>query len=363
MKTKILTVLLCFLTIIGFAKDANKWNYNYENYKYEKKKVIDTDFEVIDNALLNIIGKYGDINISCWDKNNVSFHIEIIAKANKESVVNDLLNSIDIEFTTKNADNLKKSFIKAKTIFKESSFKKVSFSVDYYVMVPKTILMELSNKYGDIHLDKAFKDLIIDLKYGDFVSDSLFANNNINIKYGNINVNYVNNFTLSMKYGGIEVKYIDVLNGTLAYSDFSCDYTSKANIISSYTDIKFKKVHDLTIHENYGDIIIHDLIKNLNVNSNYGEIVVKNINKDFNNIKLSGDYIGIYLYMIKDTSIFSFDINVNYSSFKDDFGIFKTFSKQSKDDKNIVMIGNVYDKDGLHKITINGDYLDIVIGE
>lgn len=362
MKRKILMVLLCFLTTIGFAENINKENDNFKNYKYEKKKIIDTDFEVTDNASLNITGKFGDINISYWDKNNVSFHIEITTKTNKESVANDLLNSIDIKFTTKNADNLKKNSVKAKTVLKTSSFKNVDFSINYYVMVPKNILLELNNEFGDIHIDKVFKDLLIDLKFGDLISDSLFANNNVNIQYGDINVNYVNNLTFSMKFGDIQAKYIDVLNGTLVYSGFSCDYIYKANIISSFTDIKFKKIYDLTIHENYGDIIINDLIKNLNVNSNYGDIVVKNINKDFNTIKLSGNYTDIYLSLIKDTS-FSFDINVNYSSFKDDFGIFEMFSKQFKNNKNMMINGNIHDEEGLHKITINGYHWDIVIGE
>ena len=82
MKAKILTLIFCFATLLAYAENEN--NAFNASYKYSKKRTIDANFETIVGTSVALIGKYSDYKISSWEENYVSFHVEIIAKANKE---------------------------------------------------------------------------------------------------------------------------------------------------------------------------------------------------------------------------------------------------------------------------------------
>ena len=88
MKAKILTLIFCFATLLAYAENEN--NAFNASYKYSKKRTIDANFETIVGTSVALIGKYSDYKISSWEENYVSFHVEIIAKANKEEYAENL---------------------------------------------------------------------------------------------------------------------------------------------------------------------------------------------------------------------------------------------------------------------------------
>ena len=115
----VFTLLLCFVASIGFAE--NEFD---NNYKYTKKRTIDANFNAGEDYTLNLSGKYSDYEISTWNENHISFHVEIVVKSNKEEKAEELLYQIDIDFenslsskssakpieTTKHSSNVKTSF-------------------------------------------------------------------------------------------------------------------------------------------------------------------------------------------------------------------------------------------------------------
>ena len=87
MRTKAtLTLLLCFVITTVFANSGMTFNGLEYEYKYEKKRVIDANFEAKANYNLYLNGKYSDYKIVTWNENRVSFHVEIIVKSNREDV-------------------------------------------------------------------------------------------------------------------------------------------------------------------------------------------------------------------------------------------------------------------------------------
>ena len=95
MKAKILTLIICFTSLFAFAENGNDSNHSY---KFSTKRTIDANFEVSDSSNISLIGKYSDYKISSWEENYVSFHVEIIAKANKEEYAEEMLYAIDVDF-------------------------------------------------------------------------------------------------------------------------------------------------------------------------------------------------------------------------------------------------------------------------
>ena len=158
------TLLLCLVTTIGFANPDMIFNGLEYEYKYEKKRVIDANFEAKANYNLYLNGKYSDYKIVTWNENRVSFHVEIIVKSNREDVAKEAVNNIDVEFNNRKDE----ATIEARTVFKKYTFKNISYEIDYYVMIPKDLYLVIDNSYGNVEIDKLNKTLDLRLDYGNF---------------------------------------------------------------------------------------------------------------------------------------------------------------------------------------------------
>ena len=81
--------------------------------KHEKSKTINRTFAVTKNATLYLNNKYGNINVTTWNKNSVEINIKITVKGSDLDNVEQKLKSIDVNFEA--TENL----VEARTIFEE----------------------------------------------------------------------------------------------------------------------------------------------------------------------------------------------------------------------------------------------------
>ena len=333
MKAKILTYIFCFTTLFVFAENRNDFN---QSYKYSKKRTIDANFEVADNYALSLTGRYSDYKISTWDENYVSFHVEIITKSNKQETAEEMLYAIDVDF-----DNAKiEKKINAKTVINKNNIKNVSFQISYYVMVPHDISISIYNIYGDVIMDKANKDLYIDMKYGDFSIDDIFTHAEINLLYGDADIKNAKQITARLNYGDINV--VNVNNVLLTMN---------------YGNANFDAVDVLSGKLNYSDIELGNVAKTADISVNYGDVEINNMNNDFELIKVQANYSDIEL-LLNETMNFSYEVTLLYGDINNDL-IEKYARRITEKSYQTYMSGNINDSEGKHKIIINGNYSDV----
>ena len=333
MKAKILTVIFCLTTLFAFAENRNDLN---NSYKYTKKRTIDANFETAGNYSLSLIGRYSDYKISTWDENYVSFHIEIITKANKLETAEDMLYAIDVDFeNSKMEKNLN-----AKTVIKKNNIKNVSFQISHYVMVPQDILLSIYNHYGDVYIDKANRNLIVEMKYGDFSIDDILSHAEINLLYGDADIKNANKITAYMNYGDI-----DAVN------------VNEALINMNYGSAKFDAVNILNGKLNYSDLELGNVEKTVDISTNYGDVEINSMSDNFELIKVQANYSDIDL-SLNEMMSFSYDISLLYGDIKNDI-LEKHARKIIEKNYQMSMIGNLNDEDQRHKIIISGNYSDV----
>lgn len=333
MKAKILTYIFCFTTLFVFAENRNDFN---QSYKYSKKRTIDANFEVADNYALSLTGRYSDYKISTWDENYVSFHVEIITKSNKQETAEEMLYAIDVDF-----DNAKiEKKINAKTVINKNNIKNVSFQISYYVMVPHDIAISINNLYGDVIMDKANKDLYIDMKYGDFSIDDIFTHAEINLLYGDADVKNAKQITARLNYGDINVVNVN-----------------KVLLTMNYGSANFDAVDVLSGKLNYSDIELGNVAKTADISVNYGDVEINNMNNDFELIKVQANYSDIEL-LLNETMRFSYEVTLLYGDINNDL-IEKYARRITEKSYQTYMSGNINDSEGRHKIIINGNYSDV----
>lgn len=369
-------LLLIFINISAFAEnEGHKDNYD-RDFKFTKKKNIDANFTLNENYLVKFDGRYSDVKISSWKEENISFHIEITAKADKEMSADKVLQAIDVEFNNMKNNNI----LEVSTIIKNNIMeRRVGYEIVYYIMIPENIRLSIENIYGDVTIDKLYKDLNIALRYGDFSIDSLMSDNKIDVMYGDVSIKYAKNLDAVMRYSDIALKSSDKLNidimygdadlgniskleGNFRYSDITCNSCDTAVIDIMYTDTNIKNVNEIYIDDAYGDVKIENLNGKLKFSANYSDLNVESISKDFELIDIKANYSDIEIKLNEGHS-FTYDIELLYgSSYSGDL-LEKHATKIINKDSKSIIVGNYKDSEQSHKLTVRGSYSDFYLDD
>lgn len=371
-KTKTaLTLLLCFICSIGFAESDEISNDLNDNYKYSKKRTIDANFESGENHSLYLYGKFSNYKISTWKENRISFHVDIITKSNKEETADNLLRQIDIEFS-----NLKTNkSVSAKTVL-PTKIKNAGFQIDYYIMIPENIFVEIDNSYGDINIDKLNKYFNIDLDFGDFSIDSIFAACKIDLSYGSakikhadevkgkidfsdIRINSGETVDITLKYGNGNFGKIKSLIAKCEFSDITCSEIDNASLNVKYTDTYLKKVKEATIDNSFSDVEIDHLLKKIKFSSQYGDVEINKVDLDFELIDIVSQFSDVEIVLSEEHK-FSYNLtatsgDIGNNELKDNA------KRYIKEDNKIMIIGNYNDGSNANQINIEAKYGDIEI--
>ena len=335
MKAKILTLIFCFATLLAYAENEN--NAFNASYKYSKKRTIDANFETIVGTSVALIGKYSDYKISSWEENYVSFHVEIIAKANKEEYAEEMLYAIDVDFN----NDKNKQKLTAKTIINKINAKNVGYNISYYIMLPQDVFVSIYNTYGDVIMDKANNNLYVEMQYGDFSIDDIVSAAEIKMNYGDVNIKKAKQINAKINYGDIDIADVN-----------------SAVFKMNYGSVKLDNVNRLIGELNYSDINVNNIEKYADIYVNYGDVTVNKISQAFESMKVQLNYSDIILNLTEDMS-FTYDIKLLYGDIEND--LLEKYAKRIVETKvnTKTMTGNINDSEGKHKIIINGNYSDV----
>jgi hypothetical protein len=329
MKSIYKIIILCFLfPLITNANIADK--------KHEETKTIKKEYAVNSNAKVILNNRYGDLNITTWNKNRVEIEVIITVKGDDLEDVETKLNSISIAF---NASN---SLVEATTIFSETKSswswwgksKNTNYKINYIVKMPKTNAVDLNNDYGSIYLGNLSGKASINCDYGKISVGELSADNN------RITLDYCSSSSiLFMKSGNLNIEY----------SKLIIDTSEDIKLNADYSTLKFDKANKIDFNLDYGSITVNDsesingnsdyvtlrfgiIRKKLIIDTDYGSITIKKLMNGFDKVDISGQYTGIKIGIEKEVS-FDFEIDLQYGSFKRDTTktqIFKSISKSAK---------------------------------
>jgi len=304
--------ILMMMPAIIFATDRDKG-------KYEKSKSIRKEYNVQSDALLRINNRYGNVDITSWDKNQVLIEVKITVSGNNEENVVKRLRMIDVEF------NGGRNEVSAKTVIEKKSSSwsfgwgkknNVHYQIDYKIKVPKTNSARLNNDYGNIYLNELKGSAYINCDYGKIeIGDLLNTNNSINI-------DYCSSSTISKMNGGS-------INAD--YSKFTVEEAGDIRLNADYTTSVFEKINTLNYNCDYGSLkankarsIVGDgdylttrlgqISKKVAITSDYGSIRIEDLKEGFDSVSINGDYCGIKIGT--PDAPFNFELKLNYGGFK-----------------------------------------------
>lgn len=323
-----ITLLFLFFPFITSA--------NIDGKKQEKTKKISKEYKVNADAKVSIDNRYGDLNITTWEKNRVEIEVTIIVKGDDLDQVEERLESIDVAFEASS------NFVSAKTIFEKeqkgwSFWKKsrnLSYKINYKVKMPITNDVDLDNDYGSIYMGDLTGKADINCDYGKITVGQLSGyNNNINLDYcsysnidfmksGNINVDYSKITVEETKNAKVNSDYSTVKLGKTETIDFNIDYGS----------ISIEEASNVNGNSDYASMRFGTIFKSLTIDTDYGSVAVKRLAKGFENVMIDGQYAGIRINVDEDAE-FDFVLDLQYAGFNyddDQIEFYKKISKSTK---------------------------------
>ncbi len=310
----------------------------------EFTKTIKKEFPINATGLVNLINKYGKVDVKVWDKNRAKIDVTIVAKASSESAAQDVFDRVRIDFTSD--DN----FVKAETVISSTKNSwwnwgdsKSEFQVNYVVYMPSTASLDLSNKYGDATVEPITGKAHIDVKYGNFRLEGVGGELSLALGYGNGTVVKARNVSADVSYSKLNLNDVQDVNFTTKYSKLFVDKGASLNADSRYDHFNLTKVSRFNCQSRYGNVEVGDaesviavsrytdykinkLRDNGDFNLEYGGLRVDNLAKGFSNINLDGKYSDFKIH-VEDGASYSLDAATNYAGIDYPAGLNVTFEK------------------------------------
>ena len=255
------------------------------------KKEYEQKFKVNESTTLKLVNKYGDMDVKNWSENVVEIKVVVTVKTSSESKARKVFDKVDIDFSE--SGNL----VSAITSLNDG-INNTSFSIDYYVKVPKYINVEISNKYGNLFVDEINGYANIAVKYGNFTINRLGRGKEKPTNY--IAVAYSN--------GYCNIAECDWLKLQVAYAKVGIESASALIVGSKYSALKIKKCKSIVTESKYdhpfkvgavrnfvctgaySDFEIGKLYNMLEADIKYANLEVDEVDGDFEEIKIKLRY-------------------------------------------------------------------------
>jgi hypothetical protein len=309
-------------------------------------KTIKREFPLNASGSVNLINKYGKIDVKTWEKNRAKVEVTIVVKATNESQAQTVFDRIRIEFA--NDD----SYVKAETIIQSSKSSwfdwggsdKTEFQINYQVYMPASASLDLSNKYGDALVAPLTGKAKMDVKYGNFRLEGASAGLSLSLDYGNGTVVKSGDANVNVSYSKLSLNDMQSVNVTSKYSKLTVDNSGDINADSRYDELKLGKVGQLQCTSKYGSILIGSAnsikatgqytdinVDKLKGNGDfdllYGGLRIENVSKGFEKINLVGKYSDFKIG-IENGASYTLDANASFAGIAYPDGLVVTYEQE-----------------------------------
>lgn len=260
-------------------------------------KEIKKNFTVTPATRLEIVNKYGNVDIV--NRNDAAISIEVLVKVDirEQQRAEDLLGMVDITISQEG------DLIKAVTDIGEDFgkyFRGVhtdngGLEINYKISMPKTVPVNLSNKYGNVFIDELVSTSVIDVKYGKLTANKILHDSKepltkVYLSYSNGTIQESRWIELDIKYSKINITDSKALAVLSKYSKVFVTTASSIVSESKYDSYEIGTVSNFITTASYGHFTINTLSGKLQVESKYSDVLIDRITASFEGIKVNNSY-------------------------------------------------------------------------
>jgi hypothetical protein len=332
--------------------------------KEEFVKNYSKEFSCSSNTTLEVVSKYGQINIENWEKQTVKIDVKVMVDHKSRVEAEKLLEMIHINFSQQG------DWIKAITQIEEGfgtssiwgrSISGKKFTIDYKIFLPKNINLKVSHKYGNMFISEIAGQVEIDLRYGNLNINKLTRGNDkplnsIVLGYGNVSLQQGNWLKLNVSYSSdVDINTCKALIIISKYSKVRIGKSGSIVAESAYTNYNMGTVSNFVVTGKYGQFKIETLTNKLDAEIKYGGIDVDIIPASFQSIKMDNSYSNSKLGISSQAS-YKLDAYVKYAGINyPDRGKISRISENTA----VTLHGYVGDENTQAEVSIKSSYGEV----
>jgi len=252
----------------------------------EFTKVIKKEYAVNPDAQLTISNRFGKVSCTNWEKNSISIEVTITVTASDQEGATKRFNRISVAFTDS------PSAVTAITTIEEGkSSIKGHFSIDYKVLMPVSISLDLTNKFGDIFINEINGKGRINLGYGNLEAKKLGNSDNLlDIKFSKARVNWIKGAVVILKYSQMDLDYAGSLRLDSKFSDLDAEKIIALNVVFEGGTLNMENSSAVESKSKFSDIDIQRIEQSLNLDIQYGNCDIHEMPADFTSVNIVNKY-------------------------------------------------------------------------
>jgi hypothetical protein len=260
-------------------------------------KTIKKDFPVNANTKLELSNKYGNVNIVNTTDPTLTIEVNVKVNVRDKERGAAILDMVKIEISQEG------DLVKAETQL-EDDFSKMfhgfnmgdgGLEINYSVRMPKTVPLDLSNKYGNVFIDELTGTSTLDIKYGKLTANKILHDSKeplskVYMAYSNGSIQETRWLALDIKYSNITIPESKALAIMSKYSKIYVTNGSSIVSESKYDTYEIGKLNNFITTAGYGHFTIRELAGKLQLDTKYTDVIIDRISSGFESIKVTNSY-------------------------------------------------------------------------
>ena len=319
----------------------------------EVTKTYAETYEVNANATLKLANQFGKINLISWDKNQVEIIVEVNVEANNEDKAQKKLNQITVMIS--GSANMVKVITELNS--KGGNFKG-EFSIDMNIKAPASMILDLSNEFGDVIITDWDGPADINIEFGSLTANKFTSDNVIiNLEFSDGNIGLLNKAELNLEFAGkFNLDKAKELELDAEFSQVDIESVERITVSAEYGGLDIGQANQVDFNGEFTGFSLGKLYKRGDFRSEYGAIKIKFVSKSFEELKLNNSFSGIKVYF-EEGSAFDFELSSEFGGISVMDGATVKIDKEGIGEHYLK--GYYGSEDNRSKVTAESEYGDI----
>lgn len=294
-------LLIVLLAAAGVPSDE-------EEGRREFTKTIKKEYDISRDGTLEILTKYGKVQVNTWDRNRVKIEVQIVVRTLNETSAQEVFERINVDFT--NSSN----YVKAATNISTNKDwwagwgdNKTDYTINYEVHMPSSTHLELDTKHCDVLVGVLERGASVKMKYGNFQFAGMdeetalnlaFCNGRIDkAKYINANLNHctlklttAEEVTISSRYSNLAIDDAKDVRVDSKYDNYKLGQVANFRNSGQYDNIEIIEASNVYVDSKYSIVTASKIAKQLDVELDNGGLVISRMAKGFSAVNLLGRF-------------------------------------------------------------------------
>ncbi|WP_026475395.1 DUF4097 family beta strand repeat-containing protein [Alkaliflexus imshenetskii] len=288
----LLTVGLFFLSVMATGQEQEQ---ERDLTRFHKSQ---NDAFASDNIKqLTISNRHGQIFFTGWNRDSVLINVSIWTEAPFQSLASDVHDQIAI------ASQRTSQGLSYQTVFRENFFSSYSFGIDYHIYAPHHLLLDLKNRFGDIHLDHLSGDIKINMEYGNLIivnQPDKIKQANISLLNGNLTAENIQSAKITHHNGQLRLNEVDHLELNSDFSEIGIRKVREMNVDAKTGKIQIGEAHIVNLNSTHSTVAIQTLTGRGFFEMTHGALNIRSIVRGLDELTVSSDNAPLHIELDKN---------------------------------------------------------------